>query len=187
MATGAHGCGLTSAAAAVLLLGAMAAPAAQTCDTSHFPLSSPTQRFADNGDGTVTDKESHLMWMRCAAGQTWVRGTCSGDPALLTWQAALDAARTLNAQGLFFYSDWRVPQLPELAGIAERQCRDPRINLEVFPNTPAAPFWTVTSRPSTTHETLAEAFAFALGFGPDGVHYDAKQEKHDVRFVRTAP
>jgi hypothetical protein len=155
----------------------------QSCDVSLYPLSTPTARYVDNGDGTVTDKESKLMWMRCAVGQTWAKGTCSGAAAALTWQAALEAAQAINKRGNFFFSDWRVPQVPELAGIAERQCKNPRINLTVFPGTPSVAFWTATSRPSKTVETSA----FVLGFGADGIKYVSKEETHDVRLVRTAP
>jgi hypothetical protein len=177
-----------AAAFAVALLlcspsGSAADAPAQSCDVSLYPLSTPTARFADNGDGTVTDKESKLMWMRCAVGQTWAQGTCAGVPATLTWQAALDAAQAINKRGNFFFNDWRLPQIPELAGIAERQCKNPRINLAVFPATPSVAFWTATSRPSTT----VEAFAFVLGFGADGVKYVSKDETHDVRLVRTSP
>ncbi len=156
---------------------------AQSCDVSVYPLSTPTSRFEDNGDGTVTDKASKLMWIRCALGQTWAHGTCSGAAAALTWQGALDAARAINKSGTLFFSDWRLPQLPELAGIAERQCKNPRINLAVFPATPPATFWTATSRPTGAVET----FAFVLGFGADGIAYVSKEEMHHVRLARTAP
>ncbi len=162
--------------------GAVDAPA-QSCDVSLYPLSTPTERFEDNGDGTVTDKRSKLMWMRCALGQTWAHGTCAGVAAELTWAAALEAAQAINKRGNFFFSDWRLPQVPELAGIAERQCKNPRTNLTVFPATPPVAFWTATSRPSTAVETSA----FVLGFGEDGIKYASKLEKHDVRLVRTAP
>ncbi|NCC23468.1 MAG: DUF1566 domain-containing protein, partial [Alphaproteobacteria bacterium] len=62
--------------------------AEQTCDTGRYPLSSPTERFSDNGDGTVTDVVSQLMWMRCSVGQTWSGETCLGETAAYDWQAA---------------------------------------------------------------------------------------------------
>jgi hypothetical protein len=165
------------------------------CDTSVYPLSSPTSRFDDGHDGTVTDKQSKLMWMRCALGQSWTQGTCSGQASLLSWTDAEQAAKSINKSGKFFFSDWRLPQLPELASIAERQCKSPRINLEIFPNTVPDFFWSATSRPagaasappaSTAPAETPEHFAFALSFGPDGVSYVNKQEQHDVRLVRSA-
>jgi len=178
-------------------------PAAATrtdCDTSIYPLSSPTSRFEDGSDGTVTDKQSKLMWMRCAVGQSWAQGTCAGQTSSLSWEDALKAAQTTNKSGKFFYSDWRLPQLPELASITELQCKNPRINLVIFPNTAADFFWSATSRPpgaagappgsggapSGAASETPDHFAFVLSFGPDGVSYANKQEQHDVRLVRSA-
>jgi len=170
------------------------------CDTSIYPLSSPTSRFEDGGDGTVTDTRSKLMWMRCAIGQRWVKGDCVGMSSALTWADAEQKANTVNKSGQFFYSDWRLPQLPELASISERQCKHPRINLDVFPNTVADFFWSATSRPrgavsappgssagaSSGPPEIPDQFAFVLSFGPDGVSYAKKQEQHNVRLVRSA-
>jgi hypothetical protein len=158
------------------------AAGAQTCDTTLYPLSTPTARFTDSSDGTVTDSESKLMWLRCALGQTWSGTSCLGQPLLLSWQEAAEQAGTLNKSGQYFFSDWRLPQLPELASIAERQCRNPRINLTVFPATPAAAYWSATARP-TGH---VEASAYVLSFGPEGVQYVSKEERHLVRLVRSA-
>jgi hypothetical protein len=157
-----------------------AAAPAQVCDTAVYPLSTPTSRFRDNGDGTVTDTQQKLMWMTCSVGQTAGAKACQGTPSALSWSAAEQAAHDVNQGGHFFYSDWRVPKLPELASIAERQCKNPRINLAVFPDTPAEVFWSSSSRKA------GDAEAFVLSFGADGVRYANKDEPHDVRLVRTA-
>jgi hypothetical protein len=156
-----------------------AAPA-QIRDTSVYPLSTPTSRFRDNRDGTVTDTQQKLMWMTCSVGQAADAKACRGTPSALTWSAAEAAARAVNQGGRFFFNDWRVPQLPELASIAERQCKNPRINLAVFPDTPAEGFWSSSSRKA------GDAEAFVLSFGAEGVRYASKDESHDVRLVRTA-
>jgi hypothetical protein len=156
--------------------------AEQTCDTSEFPLSTPTERFIDNGDGTVTDKVSGLMWMRCALGQEWSGGGCTGTAQGFAWSAAGDAAAAVNEGGAYFFSDWRVPGLRDLAMIAERECQDPRINLTVFPNTAPAFFWTSTPR----GEGDDGVEAYALSFGPEGVKPRPKQAAHLLRLVRTA-
>ncbi len=194
---------LCNSAAVGCLLAQSSQPAASVrtdCDTSIYPLSSPTSRFQDGGDGTVTDTRSKLMWMRCAIGQSWSKGHCIGQSTALTWADAEHTVSTVNKSGRFFYSDWRLPQLPELASISERQCKNPRINLEVFPNTVADFFWSATSRPagaasappgsaagsSSTPPETPDHFAFVLSFGPDGVSYAKKQEQHNVRLVRSA-
>jgi hypothetical protein len=55
--------------------------------------------FKDNGDGTVTDKNTGLMWMK----------TDSGKP--MTWEKALAYAENMTYAG---YSDWRLPNAKEL-------------------------------------------------------------------------
>ncbi len=155
----------------------------QSCDTSRYALSTPTTRFEDHADGTVTDTQSNLMWQRCSAGQRWAAGHCSGTPSLLSWAQALALAKSLNQSGTAFYNDWRLPQIHELAGIAERQCRNPRVNLTVFPETPSADYWSFTSRdPAGLDDS-----AFMLSFGAEGVKYENRQAKHYVRLVRNGP
>lgn len=180
-------CARIAAILAALLLGPVGGFAAdgpvQSCDTSTYPLSSPTSRFEDHGDGTVTDRQAKLMWMHCSLGQSWENGRCTGLAARMNWLAAQAAAKALNKDGKYFFGDWRLPLLPELATIAERQCKNPRINLQVFPDTPSDAYWSATSR----EPVPTEPSAFTLSFGPDGVKYANKEEPHDVRLVRTAP
>lgn len=166
---------------AALLLGGHAA-AQQVCNTQNFPLSSPTERFEDNADGTVTDIRTRLMWMRCSDGQLWANGRCTGLPAIHNWHSADKLAFEVNRLGAFFFNDWRLPQLRELATITERQCKNPRINLSVFPQTPSANYWTASSRPH--HQS--GGFAFVLAFDAEGIGYADKQDALHVRLVRNA-
>jgi hypothetical protein len=169
---------------AALLLGGHAA-AQQVCNIQDFPLSSPTARFEDNADGTVTDTASKLMWLRCSDGQLWTNGNCAGLPAGHSWQSAGKRAAEVNRLGTFFFSDWRLPQLRELATITERQCKNPRVNLAVFPQTPPATYWTASSRPNQNPQT-PDGFAFALAFDVEGMRYADKQDTFHVRLVRNA-
>lgn len=166
----------------ILLAGLSPARAEQVCDTRLYPLSAPTARFEDNADGTVTDRATKLMWMRCSAGQEWTGGTCSGRPSGHDWRAAQDLAGDMNQRGTYFFKDWRLPNLRELATIVERECTDPRVNLTVFPNTPAGLFWTASSRPGID----AAALAYALSFGDEGVVHLPKEKANHVRLVRDA-
>jgi len=59
-------------------------------------------RFHDNGDGTVTDAATGLMWARADSG----RG--------MNWREALDYAERLELAG---YDDWRLPNAKELQSI----------------------------------------------------------------------
>ncbi len=167
--------------AGLLLLGCAQVLASQTCDTHSYPMSTPTERFADNGDGTITDTQSGLMWMRCALGQTWTGSSCRGDPSALTWMSAQDAAKSLNTGGGYAsHADWRMPHIPELAMIIERQCDNPRVNLKLFPDTPASWFWTATGRRGKGQDGQA----YRLSFGPEGAGPEAKNDLHFARLVR---
>ncbi len=167
----------------LLAMGSTPALATQTCDTSIYPLSAPTARFTDNGDGTVNDTATHMMWMRCSLGQTWTGSTCEGTPAPLSWDAAQAAATALNKQGGYAkHGDWRMPRIPELANIIERQCASPRTNIAIFPSTPAGFYWTASER----HGKGNENEAYVLSFGPEGTAGDPKSEQHFVRLVRVS-
>ena len=60
--------------------------------------------FADNGDGTVTDHATGLMWQRADSG------------AGMNWEEALAYAEGLELGG---YRDWRLPNAKELQGILD--------------------------------------------------------------------
>lgn len=155
--------------------------AQQACNGTQSSLSSA--RFKDNGDGTVTDAESKLMWMRCASGQQWLANRCVGAAVAHDWADAAQQADKLNRDGSAFFNDWRVPALRELATITDRGCRNPRTNVSVFPGTPAAAFWSSTARPG---EAAGER-VLALSFGDEGVMLARKDERFHVRLVRTGP
>jgi hypothetical protein len=164
----------------VVLLACTSVQAQQICEADISLQSTPTERFEDNGDGTVTDRKLKLMWTRCSAGQTWMAGTCSGQAGTYTWESAGQWVNNVNLRGTFFYSDWRLPQLREIATLIERQCSNPRVNLAVFPNTPAGLFWSVTPRAGGSDK----AQVYVMGFGNDGVDYQTREQLSHVRLVR---
>lgn len=163
------------------LMSTFAVHASQTCDTRLAPASVPRSAFEEHDDGTVTDRRSRLMWMRCSVGQDWAGGRCVGEVRSLTFRSAQSMASDINRKGSSFFSDWRLPRAAELASIAERQCDDPRIDLALFPDTPAEFYWTTTTRPQP-----AEGFAFALSFGPEGIRNVDQETAAHVRLVRDA-
>ncbi len=118
----------------LLLLALAAAPvAADSCfgsGNAAIVWTTPEALFADNGDGTLTDQRTGLMWQRCPLGQTWTGAVCDGDPEYHDWQAALVAADG----GVFAgFNDWRLPNIKELASIVEQRCRMPAQNASLFP------------------------------------------------------
>ena len=165
----------------VLLAGALinASNWSYQCNTVERPLSTPLDRFDINNDGTLTDFESGLTWMRCALGQQWSGDTCVGRAQSYTWQAAQQQVMALNQHGGYAdHADWRMPKLPELASIIERQCAYPRINISLFPNTQPVFFWSANAKPGS------ESLGYALSFGPEGVSVMNRETLSHVRLVR---
>ncbi len=61
-------------------------------------------KFLDNGNGTITDQATGLMWMKADSGKG------------MNWGDSLGYCEDLNANG---YSDWRLPNAKELQSIVD--------------------------------------------------------------------
>lgn len=118
---------------------------AQTCKTATVPANTPDNQFVINADATVKDLKTGLIWKRCSEGQTFSAGSCIGTAIGYTWQQALQQAQNLNAVGFAGAQDWRVPNIKELSSILERQCNNPAINLNIFPDNNLKFYWSSSS------------------------------------------
>ena len=74
-------------------------------DSKWNPNGSFDNDFVDNGDGTVTDRVTGLMWQK------------DGSPKPLTLKRATYYIFSLNNKRFMGYSDWRLPTVEELASI----------------------------------------------------------------------
>jgi hypothetical protein len=63
--------------------------------------------FVDNGDGTITDNATGLMWSQADSG--------SG----LNWEQALAWVQAKNAENYLGHDDWRLPNAKELQSIVD--------------------------------------------------------------------
>ena len=109
---------------------------AVTC-RDDIATSAPDSRFTDNGDGTVTDLATKLIWKQCSEGLSGA--DCKfGNVMTFTWQAALQHASDADYAGSNL---WRLPNKKELISLVEQRCYDPAINTHFFPNTPGGYFW----------------------------------------------
>lgn len=154
---------------------------AQTCQTGTIAESTPTSRFTPAGNNLVIDKETGITWMRCALGQTWNGTSCSGHAQTYDWQNAMAEVKKINNSGYGGHSDWRLPFIPELASIVERQCFNPRVNLAVFPNTPPITFWSGMERMGYSD------MAYALDFGRGDAKPKNKAIHGAVRLMHDGP
>ncbi|VAW52441.1 hypothetical protein MNBD_GAMMA05-753 [hydrothermal vent metagenome] len=156
-----------------------------SCDNENTAITATTTHLTDNNNGTITDPETGLIWKKCSEGQTWsgAGNNCSsGAAADFTWQAALQRAQEVN-DGIvgenFSETDWRLPNIKELASIAELRCSDPAINNTVFPETLSAWFW--SSSPYAPNAFFARGVSFSNVF--DGAR--VKSNINRVRLVRS--
>ncbi len=69
--------------------------------------------FTDNGDGTITDNITGLMWEKLAND-----GSIHAWGTEYTWYNAFTKIASLNASGFAGYTDWRLPNVVELASLA---------------------------------------------------------------------
>lgn len=74
----------------------------------------PSPRFSDNGDGTMTDRLTRLIWTKDAAAPT--AGACTGYKAM-DWTSALDYVVCLNSNNYLGHNDWRLPNINELESL----------------------------------------------------------------------
>jgi hypothetical protein len=136
---------------AVLALAAALALAGQTMKTqtiktmSHLPDTGQTRHFAAgddsehpnrplaytvNGDGTVTDKVTGLLWQQADSGE-------------MTWEHARDYCAALSLGGK---SGWRLPSNQELFSILNHNNGKPAIDTNAFTRTEAEYWWSADRR-----------------------------------------
>jgi hypothetical protein len=119
--------------------------------------------FIDNGDGTVTDMSTGLMWQQDTEIATW------------SWTQALDYCETLE---LGDYTDWRLPNINELQSLLDYGKVNMSIDSGAFPNTSNTSYWS-----STTHAD-SRNWGWHIGFSNSNLRYSTKEAGEAVRAVR---
>jgi hypothetical protein len=128
--------------------------------------------FKDNGDSTVTDKATGLMWMKVDSGKLRAGEYKDGK---LNWREALDWAENLEFAG---YSDWRLPNVKELQSIVDytrspattnSAAIDPVFQTTLFiaeGGTKDYPcYWSGTTHAGLSRASTAAYVAFGRSFG----------------------
>jgi hypothetical protein len=96
----------------------------------------PPPIFTDNGDGTVSDHSTKLMWQQI-------------ESTPMDWADALSYCEGLS---LATYDDWRLPNIKELESIVDDTKHNPAIDITYFPDVsvtqPEAFYWSSTTFPN---------------------------------------
>ena len=103
-----------------------------------------------NGDGTVTDTDTGLMWQQDTL------------PVTITWEAALTYAEGLTLAG---YDDWRLPTSKELQSIIDYNHFYPAIDISLFPGTVSSGYWSSTTYDSCDNARSVYFFSGGVGRG----------------------
>lgn len=133
-----------------------------------------TAAYINNGDGTVIDDNTQLMWQRCSAPST--ESSCGGvTPITYAWEDALAYCTDLTLGG---YNDWRLPNIKTLQSLVDvAKTSSPNIDSASFPDTQLGDYWTST--------TLAGTGSMAWYINFDILIYMASgKDKWDVSYVR---
>jgi len=126
--------------------------------------------FKDNGDGTITDKATGLMWMKVDSGN--LKTSRNGA---MNWGQALKWSENLEYAG---QADWRLPNTKELQSIVDyTRCPDITNSAAIDPIFEVTPikneggqkdypyYWTSTSHVSLSRGSAGAYIAFGRGLG----------------------
>lgn len=120
------------------------------------------KNFTDNGDGTVTDNETNLVWQQ-------------GEGEVMNWKAAIIHCEGLSLVGM---NDWRLPNKRELFSLVDGSRFNPSIDITYFPNVYSENYCSSTTRSSNT------SYGWCVSFLDGGVHINSKTSNSYVRCVR---
>lgn len=147
----------------------------------------PVPRFQDNGDGTVTDKLTGLMWVKDGNLMTTRDPTFDNDSTVndgrVTWQHALDYVELLNNDNYANHTDWRLPNIRELRSLVNYSQTFPydwlNLSAQKFINVQDYYYW------SSTTDLTDTAYAWNVFMWNGHVHGYPKTNYYHALAVRT--
>lgn len=124
----------------------------------------------DNGDGTLIDKNTSLMWQQGSA------------PSYTKWQGAKEFIRYLNQSNFAGYSDWRLPTIEELASLimAEQMKGDLYVNPQFSDK-----MWFWSCDTVLMDDAPREDLVWTANFHYGSVYWLDKDQGQDVKAVRS--
>ncbi|MBV6342392.1 DUF1566 domain-containing protein [Candidatus Magnetobacterium casense] len=121
----------------------------------------PNPRFKDNGNKTVTDTLTGLVWSK--DGVVPKVGSCVDG--IKNWQGALDYVVCLNTNKYLGYSDWRLPNVNELESLINAGQADTSVwlNKQGFTNVQSNYYWSSTTCAKDGNTSTAWGVRMASG------------------------
>ena len=121
-----------------------------------YHYSSNPMSFTNNGDGTITDNVTSLMWQATPDGfaYNWYEATGTYD--------AVSNPDTIDICGdstLAGHTDWRLPVRRELHSLVDYGTINPAIDITYFSNTGINDYWSKTERERNTTEAYYQWYA----------------------------
>ena len=113
----------------------------------------PTPRFTDNGNGTLLDNLTGLVWLKdanCMNTHYPEYDTDGSADGTVSWQHALDFVASIDAGNqpdcAASHGDWRLPNASELASLVNAEAADKTwLESKGFSNIKSAGYWTSTT------------------------------------------
>jgi hypothetical protein len=118
--------------------------------------------FVNNGDGTITDTNTGLVWQQATGGS-------------MNWEAALIYCENLFLAG---HNNWRLPNRNELQSIMNYGKINPAIDTDYFPDLGGHYEWSSTTEAGNTSR------AWLVNFYSAGIILYDKSNQYHVRAVR---
>ena len=134
------------------------------------------KRFVDNGDGTVTDLETKLIWKQTDSFQDTSKWN--------NWFRAQEYIQSLNIEKFAGYSDWRMPTLEEAESLHdENHSIKDMDRMDIFISSAFSPgggftCWTSNEMPHAT------AAIYYYRYGHANSNHKEDITKDSVRAVR---
>jgi photosystem II stability/assembly factor-like uncharacterized protein len=127
----------------------------------------PPPAFNDNGNGTVTDLNTGLIWQK------------TDDSIKRSWPNAKNYCEGLE---LGSYTDWRLPSRRELLLLVNFGRTEPAIDTAYFPDIHSDDYyWSSTSNP--TPETYWSAYKIYLGWGGADSSIETKGYATELKYA----
>ncbi len=140
-----------------------------------IPKNSKDNRFVNNGDHTITDTKTGIMWLQMDSFQQtghW-----------MNWKESFDYIKNLNSKGFASYFDWQMPTLADLRTLYEpdklnssQVGREMKIHFDpIFAKEGAGAHW------SSEENGKFNAFGFIFN---NGVRFSAPKTARGRKAVR---